>query len=70
VNPEAPWYRMTGVNEDRLTHAWFIGFAPVENPQIAFAILVEYGGSGGQAAAYIAREVIESCVEHGYLRLR
>ncbi len=40
-------------------HAWFIGFAPRENPEIAFAIIVEHGGYGGEAAAPIAREVLK-----------
>ena len=30
------------------THAWFIGFAPYENPTIAIAVLVEGGGRGGR----------------------
>jgi penicillin-binding protein 2 len=40
-------------------HAWFIGFAPRDNPEIAFAIIVEHGGYGGEAAAPIAREVLK-----------
>lgn len=35
-------------------HAWFIGFAPAENPQIAVAVILEYSGTtGGSAAAPI-----------------
>ncbi len=70
VNPRAPWYRGHGEGGKDLTHAWFIGFAPANNPQIAFAVLVEYGGAGGTAAAPIAREILEACVEHGYLARR
>ncbi len=40
-------------------HAWFIAFAPVENPVIAIAILVENGGSGSSSAAPIARELFD-----------
>lgn len=40
-------------------HAWFIAFAPVENPVIAIAILVENGGSGSASAAPIARELFD-----------
>src|SRR4029453_16275613 len=29
------------------THAWFVGFAPAGRPRIAFAVLVEHGGHGG-----------------------
>ncbi len=35
-------------------HSWFIGFAPVENPTIAIAVLVEQGGRGGERAAPLA----------------
>lgn len=46
-------------------HAWFIGFAPVDNPQIAVAVVVADGGNvgesatGGAVAAPIARAVID-----------
>ena len=39
------------------------------NPKIAFAVLVEYGGSGGPSAGAIAHHVIDACVEHGYVPL-
>jgi cell division protein FtsI/penicillin-binding protein 2 len=32
-------------------HAWFAGYAPADNPQVAFAVLVEEGGHGGGVAA-------------------
>ena len=35
-------------------HSWFIGFAPVERPQIAIAVIVEQGGRGGERAAPLA----------------
>ncbi len=35
-------------------HSWFIGFAPVENPKVAIAVLVERGGRGGERAAPLA----------------
>ncbi len=41
-------------------HAWFVAFAPVENPKIAVAVLAEHMGHGGSAAAPLAKEVIES----------
>ena len=66
-NPQNPWYVGHGPGGKDLNHAWFIGYAPADHPQIAFAVLVEYGGSGGTAAAPIARDVLEACVEHGYL---
>ena len=42
------------------THAWFICFAPAQNPQVAVAVLVENGGIGGQAAAPIAKQVMQA----------
>jgi penicillin-binding protein 2 len=41
-------------------HAWFVAYAPVEQPKIAVAVLVEHGGHGGSAAAPIAKKVVES----------
>lgn len=35
-------------------HSWFIGFAPVEQPRIAIAVIVEQGGRGGERAAPLA----------------
>jgi len=50
----------TAENPHGEDHAWFIGYAPSQNPQIAFCILVENGGSGGKVAAPIAREIIKN----------
>jgi penicillin-binding protein 2 len=41
-------------------HAWFVAFAPEENPQITVAVFVEHGGHGGTGAAPIAKRVIEA----------
>ncbi|MHA1575153.1 MAG: penicillin-binding protein 2 [Alphaproteobacteria bacterium] len=46
-----PWYIKD--------HAWFVAFAPVENPKIVVCVFVEHGGSGGRVAAPIAREIIK-----------
>ncbi len=68
ANPKGMvWYRGSGRNYDELAHAWYIGFAPADNPRIAFCVFVEYGGSGGIAAAPIATGMLEACVKHGYL---
>jgi len=50
----------TAENDGALAaHAWFVGFAPVENPQIAVAVVLEHsGGTGGALAAPIARDVM------------
>ncbi len=56
--------RSVGVDADKQPknerdHAWFIGYAPAENPEIAFAIVIEHGGHGGTTAAPVARQVLE-----------
>ncbi len=53
-----------GIDADKLDkaerdHAWFVGFAPAEKPEIAFAVMVEHGGHGGTTAAPIVRQVLE-----------
>ncbi|BAU56495.1 Penicillin-binding protein 2 [Halorhodospira halochloris] len=40
-------------------HALFIGLAPADDPQIAIAVVIEHGGSGGAAAAPVARAVVD-----------
>ena len=40
-------------------HAIFVCFAPVDDPQIAIAVIVENGGSGGTEAVPVARRVLE-----------
>ena len=39
--------------------AWFAGFAPLDNPRIVVAVLVDHGGSGGGAAAPVAQAIFE-----------
>lgn len=39
------------------TNAWFVGFAPFDNPEIAVVVMVENGGSGGYTAE-VARDII------------
>ena len=53
----------TAENASGEDHAWFIGSAQLPNRKIAFAIIVENGGSGGRAAAPIARQIVESMSE-------
>ena len=40
------------------THAWFVGFAPLDHPKIAVAVLLEDAGHGGDVAAPIAAEIV------------
>jgi len=54
--------------EGQAPHAWFVSFAPAENPQVAVAVIVLDGGSlgsdatGGQVAAPIAKAVMEAAL--------
>jgi penicillin-binding protein 2 len=41
-------------------HAWFVAYAPADNPQIAVAVIVEHGEHGSSAAAPLARELIKA----------
>jgi len=41
-------------------HAWFAAFAPADDPTVVVVVLVERGGKGGQAAAPIARKILEA----------
>jgi penicillin-binding protein 2 len=52
-------YVESRVQERHRDHAWFIAFAPAENPTIALVVLVENGGHGSSAAAPIARMVFD-----------
>lgn len=49
----------TAQNPHGETHAWFIGFAPYEDPEICITVFLENGGEGGEAAAPIARAMLE-----------
>jgi penicillin-binding protein 2 len=49
----------TAENPHGKDHAWYIGFAPFDNPKIAIAVLLENSGYGGVKAAPIAGLVIE-----------
>lgn len=61
------WYVGVGPEKNQTVHAWVIGYAPADNPQVAFCVMVEYGGSGGRVAADIAQDLLDACIEHGYL---
>jgi penicillin-binding protein 2 len=47
-------------------HAWFAGFAPFDDPVIAWAVYVEHGGFGASAALPVARQVLDKAYELGY----
>lgn len=45
------------------SHAWFTGFAPADNPEIAVTIIIEGAGSGGDYAVPMARRVFDAYFE-------
>ena len=53
-------YDESAISERLRDHAWFVAFAPVEDPRIAVAVLVENGRSGSGTAAPIARAVMDA----------
>ena len=52
-------YVESEVQERHRDHAWFIAFAPAEQPRIALVVLAENGGHGSSTAAPIARKVLD-----------
>lgn len=48
------------------THSWLVGFAPAENPEIAFAVMVEHAGEGTGAIA-ITNEILKWYFGHVYI---
>ena len=52
-------YREKQIRERLRDHSLYVAFAPVDKPAIALAVLVENGGFGSQAAAPIARQVLD-----------
>jgi len=52
--------------EERLRdHALFISFAPLDNPRIAVAVVIENGSSGSRVAAPIARAIMDAYLGYG-----
>jgi len=57
-------YRESEVDERMRDHALFVAFAPMEDPRIALAVIVENAGHGGSVAAPIARRILDSYLLH------
>jgi len=56
---QAEEYDEDKIDKKLRDHALFIAFAPVEDPRIAVAVLIEHGGHGGSVAAPIARRIMD-----------
>jgi penicillin-binding protein 2 len=44
-------------------HAWFVSFAPVDNPQLVVVVFIEHGGHGASAAAPLAKGMYEELLK-------
>ena len=53
-------YDEEALDEYSRKHAWFIAFAPADDPALAVAVLVENGGGGSSVAAPVARAVLDA----------
>ena len=58
--PQGEAYDEEMLDEYHRKHAWFMAFAPVQDPIIALAVLVENGGGGSGVAGPVVREVIDA----------
>ena len=58
-------YNEEDIEERLRDHALFISFAPLENPRIAVAVIVENGSSGSRVAAPIARAIMDEYLGYG-----
>lgn len=61
-------YNAELLKERQWDHAWFIGFAPVEDPKIAIAVIVENGGHGGSDAGPVVRYMFDAFLKGYYLK--
>jgi penicillin-binding protein 2 len=58
-----------GKNSDRkmwffnLDHAWFVAFAPAENPEIVVTVLIEHGGGASKTAVPVGMKIIQTYFE-------
>jgi len=69
--PEIEFAGKTGTAEvggNRPDHAWFAGYAPANNPRVAFAVVLEHCGSGGREAGPVAKELVRSLLATGLIR--
>lgn len=61
--------RRTGIISDSnlpwklRNHAWFMGYAPADNPRYAVAVIVEHGSSGSGVAAPIAGKILQEALK-------
>ena len=54
------------VGDGQRPHSWFVGFVDDDVHPLAFAVMVENGGSGASVAGGIAAKVLNAAAEAGY----
>jgi penicillin-binding protein 2 len=52
----------TAQNPHGPAHAWFVGYAPADDPRLVIAVLIERGGGGGAVAAPLARTILRAAL--------
>lgn len=52
-------YDKNAIDEKFHDHAWFIGYAPYDNPKVVVAIILENAGGGSSVAAPVARKIMD-----------
>lgn len=52
---------------DEVPHAWFVGYAPAEQPRLAVAVCLEHAGAGGGMAGPVAKHLLLAADRLGYL---
>ena len=60
VIAQATWTRSEDLPFEHADHAWFTSYAPVEAPELVVVVFVEHGGRGSEAAAPLARRMVET----------
>lgn len=60
VVEQKTWTRSDSLDYQHRDHAWFVSYAPAEDPELAIVVFVEHGGLGSQSAAPIAKALYES----------
>lgn len=62
----------TAQNPQGENHAWFVGFAPVDNPEICVTVFIEHGGDGSVAAAPVGGNIMQKYfqLKYGHLVMK
>lgn len=58
-------YNKNAIAKKYHDHAWFIGYAPYENPKMVVSVILENAGGGGSTAAPMARKIMDQMLLHG-----